>query len=83
MAQEIEVEIMYLAKAPSTKPGRVGKTDVIVVYRLPEGFVRQVAVPEEEFNEDKVKEYIKEDLKELLAWRGKRLKISVPTGTPS
>ena len=83
MAQEIEVEIMYIASAPSTKPGRIGKTDKIVVYRLPEGFVRQVAIPSEEFDEEKVKQYIAEDLKELLAWRGKKLRISVPTGTPS
>jgi len=78
---EVEVEILYVTKTLSTRPGRVGKEDYIIVYRLPEGFTRQVSVPAEEFSEEKLKEYIAKDLAELYKWRGKRLKISVPAGT--
>ena len=59
----------------------MGKPVKIVVYRLPEGFTRVVEVPKDEFSEDAVKKYIEEDLKELYAWRGKKIKVSVPTGT--
>ena len=76
-AKELEVEILYIAHVPSAKAGRIGKRDVQIVYRLPEGFVRTVTVPEEEFTEENVKKYIAEDLKELAAWRGRRLKISL------
>jgi len=81
MSTEFEVEIVYITETPSTRPGRVGKTDMLVVYRLPEGFTRIVTIPKEEFSEETLQKAIAEDLKELAKWRGKRLKVSVPAGT--
>jgi len=77
-----EVTILDFNKLPSAKPGRLGKFDYIVTYRLPTGHVRIVSIPAEEIEgtpEDKreevIKKYIKKDLAEWARWVGKKIKI--------
>jgi len=77
-----EVTIISINKLPSATPGRLGKFDYVITYRLPTGELRIVQIPAEEFEglsdeekEEKIREAIKRDIQELLKWAGKKIKL--------
>jgi len=77
MAEEkkVEAEILDVRKVPSTDPGRLGKFDILVTYRIGPAQVYMIRVAEEEFTEEQVTEAIKKDIEEKKRWIGRKITI--------
>ena len=73
---EEEVEIIDFRKVPSTDPERLGKLDVLILYRYA-GRIYTLRVPEEQFTEENVSKLLAEEIKKLKSWLGKKLKVKV------
>ena len=68
-------KIFDVRRVPSAEPDRVGKYDMLVMYELDPMRRYIVRVPEEEFNEDRMKHAVKEDMAQRELWTGKEYEI--------
>jgi len=75
MAEE-EVEIIDFRKVPSTDPERLGKLDVLILYRYA-GRIYTLRIPEERFNEEELSKILAEEIKKLKQWLGRKMKVKV------
>ena len=75
MAEE-EVEIIDFRKVPSTDPERLGKLDVLILYRYA-GRIYTLRIPEEKFSEEELSKILAEEIKKLKQWLGKKMKVKV------
>jgi len=69
--KKYKVTVLDLLEIPSSVPERIGKFDVIIIYRTEDGKVYSFSVPKEEFSEEKLPELIREDLERRLKIIGK------------
>jgi len=75
MAEE-EVEIIDFRKVPSTDPERLGKLDVLILYRYA-GRIYTLRIPEERFNEEELMKVLGEEIKKMKQWLGRKLKVKL------
>ena len=62
VAPKREVSILATVDVPATDPARIGKTDVLVTYRVGPYQSGMVRVPKESFEEAAVKAAVKADV---------------------
>jgi len=70
-----EVTILATIDAPSTEPDRVGKTDVLVTYRVGPFQSGMVRIPKETFGEVAVQAAIKKDVELKAKYVGMTFKV--------
>ena len=62
-------------RVPSGEPERMGKFDQLVMYEIDPMHRYIVRIPEEEFNEERMKRAVKEDMAERAQYAGKEYEI--------
>lgn len=72
---EREVTILATVDIPADSPDRVGKTDVLVTYRVGPYQSGMVRVPKETFSETAVREAIKKDVETKAKYVGMKFKV--------
>jgi len=70
-----EITIVDIRKVPAREPERWGKFDYLVTYQTDPLHTYILRIPEEDFSEEKLKEYIRKELEEVRKWVGKKLTI--------
>lgn len=70
-----KVKIIEVKKLPSTDPTRLGRYDRIFVVEVTPGDNLFVRVPDDDFTEEKLKDAIREQVKERGDWAGKEIEI--------
>ena len=73
---EEEVEIIDFRKVPSTDPERLGKLDVLILYRYA-GRIYTLRIPEEKFSEEELMRVLSEEIKKMRMWLGRKLKVKL------
>jgi len=71
----IEAHIVEIMRTPSMDPARLGKVDVTVIFEIRPGEYDTIVIPEEEFDEERLKEEIKKAIEFRERWRGRRLRV--------
>jgi len=72
---EREVTILATVDVPAIDPDRMGKTDVLVTYRIGPYQSGMVRIPKETLTEDKVKAAIKADVDAKAKYVGMKFKV--------
>ena len=62
-------------RVPSGDPKRPGKFDKLVMYETSPMDRHIITIPEEEFNEERMKSAVKEDIAERGQWAGKEYEV--------
>lgn len=70
-----EVSILATVDVPGGSPDRIGKTDVLVTYRIGPYQSGMIRVPKEQFTEEKVKAAIKADVELKAKYVGMKFKV--------
>jgi hypothetical protein len=70
-----KVKIFDIRKVPSSDPARIGKFDRLVMYELDPMRRYVVRMDDETFNDEAMKQAIKEDMTERASYTGKELEI--------
>lgn len=70
-----EVSILATTDIPATDPSRIGKTDVLVTYRVGPYQSGMVRIPKEEFTEENVKSAIKVDVDSKAKYVGMKFTV--------
>lgn len=70
-----EVTILATVDVPATSPDRMGKTDVLVTYRIGPYQSGMVRIPKETFTEDKVKAAVKADVELKAKYVGMKFNV--------
>jgi len=70
-----EVTILATVDVPATSPDRMGKTDVLITYRIGPYQSGMVRIPKEEFTEAKVKAAVKKDVELKAKYVGMKFKV--------
>lgn len=70
-----EVTILATVDVPAVTPDRMGKTDVLVTYRIGQYQSGMVRVPKEEFTQEKVMAAIKKDVELKAKYVGMTFKV--------
>ena len=71
----VKFKVSDVRRVPSADPDRLGKFDQLVMYELDPMRRYIVRIPEEEFNEDRMKHAVKEDIAERERYAGKEYEI--------
>jgi hypothetical protein len=72
---EREITILATVDIPASSPDRIGKTDVLVTYRVGPYQSGMVHVPKESFSEATVKAEIKKDVELKAKYVGMKFKV--------
>jgi len=70
-----EVTILATVDVPATSPDRMGKTDVLITYRIGPYQSGMVRIPKEAFTEAKVKAAVKTDVELKAKYVGMKFKV--------
>lgn len=70
-----EVTILATVDVPATTPDRMGKTDVLITYRIGPYQSGMVRIPKEDFTEEKVKAAVKKDVELKAKYVGMKFKV--------
>jgi len=70
-----EVTILATVDVPATSPDRMGKTDVLITYRIGPYQSGMVRIPKEAFTEEKVKAAVKTDVELKAKYVGMKFKV--------
>lgn len=70
-----EVSILATVDVPAITPDRVGKTDVLITYRVGPYQSGMVRVPKEDFTEETVKAAITKDVNEKAKYVGMKFNV--------
>lgn len=72
---EKEVSILATVDVPATSPDRIGKTDVLVTYRIGPYQSGMVRIPKETFTKEKVIAAVKKDVALKAEYVGMKFKV--------
>lgn len=70
-----EVTILATVDVPAVSPDRIGKTDVLVTYRIGPYQSGMVRIPKEAFTEAAVKKAVKKDVELKAKYVGMKFKV--------
>lgn len=70
-----KVKVISMQRLPSADPQRLGKYDRLVVVEVAAGNSIVVRVPDEGFDEEKLKTAVKAELQERGKWVGRELTL--------
>lgn len=72
---EREVTILATVDQAATDPDRIGKTNVLVTYRVGRYQIGMVRLPKEGISEEKVKAAVKKDVEVKAKYLGMKFKV--------